>query len=80
MNEEKTVEQITLTYDDGTSRTIDKGFLCEMAPGADGETVTVTFDMVQMSGQDLRLLFSSVFELYVRLGFGRGQGAADEED
>lgn len=80
MNEERTVEQIAVTYDDGTTRTIDKGFLCGMEPSPDGETVTVTFNMVHMGGQDLRLFFESVFELYVRLGFGRGQGAEDDDE
>lgn len=50
-----------------------KGFLCTMEPGEDDD-VTFTYDMLGISGGELKLLVGGMLQLGMKLGmFGHGE-------
>ena len=65
--EEPDVENFVVNYSDGTQRTIEKGFFCEMKP--DGEGSVLTFTMANCSDQDLAAIVYGCIELGEKLGF-----------
>lgn len=67
MNEqEKDVIELSKTYNDGSMETVSKGFLCTMVD--DEEGTGFTFDMCNISGEDLAAIVYGVLELGDRLG------------
>lgn len=73
MNEqEKNAVKITITYDDGTKKEIEKGLVWCVADIPEEEKAEITAEMVCMSGKDLFTIVSAAIELGDRLGmFGR---------
>ena len=67
--EERTAKCIHIEYEDGTVDEVAKGFAARYSE-CDGKG-TSTFDLVGMSGRDLKMLVLSVIELGVELGFFR---------
>lgn len=68
--EEPDVENFVVNYSDGTQRTIEKGFFCEIKP--EGNESLLTFIMANCSGQDLATIVYGCVELGERLGlFGK---------
>lgn len=74
---EDTVKKITAEYEDGETKEIKKGFLCTMAPAEDGD-VTFSFDMVNISGQELREIVFGVLALGDKLGLFNERDVDDE--
>lgn len=69
MNEqEKSAVKITITYDDGTKKEIEKGLVWCVADIPGEEEVEITAEMVSMSGRDLFTIVSAAIELGDRLG------------
>ena len=73
MNEkEKNAVKITITYDDGTKKEIEKGLVWCVSDIPEEEKAEITAEMVSMSGKDLFTIVSAAIELGNRLGmFGR---------
>lgn len=72
-----TVKKITVENEDGSTREIKKGFLCTMAPAEDGDGTTFSFDMVNISGRELKEIVFGVLAMGDKLGLF-GEGAANE--
>lgn len=74
-NQEKDLKRFVIEYEyeDGTVREVKKGFLCTMEPGEDDD-VTFTYDMLGISGGELKLLVGGMLQLGMKLGmFGHGE-------
>ena len=72
-NQEKDLKRFVIEYEDGTVREAKKGFLCTMEPGEDDD-VTFTYDMLGISGGELKLLVGGMLQLGMKLGlFGHGE-------
>lgn len=72
-NQEKDLKRFVIEYEDGTVREVKKGFLCTMEPGEDDD-VTFTYDMLGISGGELKLLVGGMLQLGVQLEmFGHGE-------
>lgn len=68
--EEPDVENFVVNYSDGTQRTIEKGFFCEIKP--EGGEILLAFIMANCSGQDLATIVYGCIELGNKLGlFGK---------
>ncbi len=74
---EDTVKKITAEYEDGETREIEKGLLCTMAP-AEGGGVTFSFDMVNISGRELKEIVFGVVALGDKLGLFDERGVDDD--
>lgn len=72
-NNEKSVEKITLTYDDGTQREISKGFIGAVSRN------TLTFNLVHISGEEVETLILGIMEFARKIGmFGDLEDMEDE--
>lgn len=78
MNNDNSVEKITLTYSDGTIKDIDKGLVFRVKENPEKDTAEITADMVGMSGKDLFTVVQAAVELGIRLGMFNG--SEDEND
>lgn len=65
---EKTIDKITLHYDDGTERTVNKGFICGFVTDEIEGTTTSNMYMVNVSGAELETVVLLVLELGMKLG------------
>lgn len=66
MENKSGVKNIVLKHEDGTTETINRGFLASYDERA--EEGIVTFQMVGMSGRDLAMIVQSVIEFGFRSG------------
>lgn len=72
MEEEKDVKKIVIHYDDGTEKTVNKGFFCNMKE-ENGEMV-LEFTMCHVAGRELEAIVHGCVELGFKLGmFGEDQ-------
>lgn len=67
VKDEKDVEKFTVHYSDGTEKTIEKGFFCEIGK-EEGETF-LSFVMCQCAGDDLRTIIAGCTQLGFELGY-----------
>lgn len=74
---EDTVKKITAEYEDGETKEIKKGFLCTMAPGDNGNVV-FSFDLVGISGRELKEIIFGVVALGDKLGLFDERGVNDD--
>lgn len=69
---ERSVEDIILLYDDGTVKRLDKGMVIHFKdknPETDKENeIGMTFDLLEMKGQDLGLVVTSVLQFGMEMG------------
>ena len=72
MSEEKEIENFVANYEDGSQRTINKGFLCEIQELPDGEC-NLHFSMAGVSGQDLKVVVFGCLQLGKELGMFEGK-------
>lgn len=80
MANEKSVEKITLTYDDGSQREISKGFIADVTKNKLEGSDNITFNLVGISDSDLELIVYGVLEFAKKIGmFGDTEDADDEE-
>lgn len=78
-NNEKSVEKITLTYDDGTQREISKGFIGAVSRNEFEGTDTLTFYLVDISGEEVETLILGILEFARKIGmFGDLEDMEDE--
>ena len=83
---ERSVEDIIILYDDGTVKRLDKGMVIHFKdPEPDKEgMVGMTFDLLEMKGQDLGLVVTSIMQFGLEMGmfddpiFNGEEGADDE--
>lgn len=75
MNKEREVDKITIHYDDGEEKTVEKGFFCNMKE-ENGEMV-LEFTMCHVAGRELEAIVHGCMELGFKLGMfgkdGRGE-------
>lgn len=69
---EKDIEKIVLHYDDGTTETVDKGFIASLTSSDDDETCEITFHMAHISGDELCNMIEGVATLGIKLGLFGG--------
>lgn len=66
-NQEKDIKNFTIHYTDGTSKTVEKGFFCNIKDEPDGGS-TLGFNMVGCSGKDLSTIVLGCINLGAKLG------------
>lgn len=77
---DKTAVKITVTYDDGSVKELEKGLVFHLEEKPAEDQVQITADMVALSGQDLFTIVTAAVDLGMKLGmFGETEGADDEE-
>lgn len=69
---EKSAVKITVTYDDGTTKEIEKGLVWCIADKPETREAEITAEMVSMSGEDLFTIVGAAIELGDRLGMFNG--------
>lgn len=78
-NNERSVEKITLTYDDGTQREISKGFIGAVSRNELEGTDTLTFNLVHIGSEEVKTLILGVMEFARKIGmFGDLEDMEDE--
>lgn len=65
---EKNAVKITVTYDDGTVKDLEKGLVWFITEIPEKEQVDITAEMIAMSGKDLFAVVNAAIEMGVRLG------------
>lgn len=76
---EKTAVKITVTYDDGTTKEVEKGVVWQLTDIPEEEKIDITAEMVSMSGKDLFTVVNAAVEIGMRLGmFGNPNEMEDE--
>lgn len=68
MTEEKSIEKAVITYDTGEQNEITKGVVMSFNYNEAEDTEGVTFDMLNISGKDLRLVVLAALKLADGLG------------
>lgn len=76
-NKEKDVKNFVVNYEDGSQKTIEKGFFCEMKELPDG-ACDMSFSMTGVSGRDLEHIVFGCIELGDRLGMFRKNDCGEE--
>ena len=80
---DKDIKNFIINYEDGTSKTVEKGFFCEMRENEDGSG-TLIFNLVDGPGEDVERSVTGCSYRGVNLGmFKRGngrEGTENEED
>lgn len=66
-NQEKEIKDFTINYTDGSSKTVEKGFFCNIKDEPDGGS-TLGFDMVGCSGKDISTIVLGCINLGTKLG------------
>ena len=69
---EKSAVKITVTYDDGTTKELEKGLVWSIADKLETREEEITAEMVAMSGKDLFTIVGAAIELGDRLGMFNG--------
>lgn len=69
---EKSAVKITVTYDDGTTKDLEKGLVWCIADKPETREEVITVEMVAMSGKDLFTIVGAAIELGDRLGMFNG--------
>ena len=75
---EKSAVKITVTYDDGSTKDLEKGLVWSLTDKPGTGQVEVTAEMVAVSGKDLYTVVEAAVELGMRLGMFRG--LEDDDD
>ncbi|MBR2582646.1 MAG: hypothetical protein IKO83_01475 [Oscillospiraceae bacterium] len=70
--QEKNAVKITVTYDDGTAKDLEKGLVFRLTEKPEAEQVEIMAEMVAMSGKDLYTVVAAAVELGSRLGMFNG--------
>ena len=65
---ENNAVKITVTYDDGTTKDLEKGLVWCLTEKPETETVEITAEMIAMSGKDLYTVVSAAIKMGVKLG------------
>lgn len=65
-NQEKEIKDFTINYTDGSSKTVEKGFFCNIKDEPDGGS-TLGFDMVGCSGKDISTIVLGCINLGAKL-------------
>lgn len=76
VTEDKDIENFTVNYTDGTQKTINKGFFCEIKEGT--EETSLDFLMTHCSGKDIATIVYGCIELGCKIGLFGGQSDKDE--
>lgn len=66
-NQEKEIKDFAINYTDGSSKTVEKGFFCNIKDEPDGGS-TLGFDMVGCSGKDISTIVLGCINLGAKLG------------
>lgn len=62
------IEKIIIKYEDGTEKEITKGAVVNMTPEENTDEVTLNFEFIDFSGNDLTNLIYGITEMGVRMG------------
>ena len=71
---EKSAVKITVTYDDGTTKELEKGLVWCIADKPEMREAEIMAEMVSMSGKDLFTIVGAAIELGDRFGMFNGLG------
>lgn len=79
MNSIPAAKRITVEYEDGSIKELDKGLVFSFEDEAE-ETAHIVAELINMDGRDLYTVVSAAMELGAKLGmFGDREDAEDEE-
>ena len=74
MEMEKNAAKITVTYDDGSVKDLEKGVVFTIVEDPEKKTAEITAEMLNMAGRDLYTVVEASIELGMRLGmFNQGE-------
>lgn len=76
----RSAEKIIVVYDDGSAREITKGCCWNLPVEVEGDSIELSVDMVNCSGNDLALIISASMQLGYQLGLFREENVDGEED
>ena len=79
-NEDKDISKIILQYSDGSTKDIDKGFIAKVEPIEQGDQTEITFNLVNISGSDLKVMISAIVELGFKLGMFNSDESEENDD
>ncbi len=68
MSEERTVRNITLTYEDGSTEVVEKGLVLSFTEH-EGGNVKARFNMLSITGKDLYMVVMAMMQLGDKMGF-----------
>lgn len=66
-DKDKDIKNFIINYEDGTSKTVEKGFFCEMRENEDGSD-KLSFKMVDVSGKELEKIVMGCIYLGKKMG------------
>ena len=78
MEKDKDIKNFIINYEDGTSKTVEKGFFCEMRDNEDGSGELI-FNMVDVPGIQLKRIVSGCIWLAEKMGMFEDE-VENEED
>ena len=78
-NNEREIKKITLHFDDGSERTVNKGFICGFVQDEIEGTATANMHLVNVSGEELQTVVLLVLELGAKMGMFDGLEDAEDE-
>lgn len=69
MNETPDIEKIVLYFADGTTKEVNKGFIAGMQIDESKQQASMTFNMVHISGAEMRYIVNGMLEFGMKAGF-----------
>lgn len=77
---EKSIERITLQFSDGTTETVEKGFICGFTENEIDGTIQSDMYLINVSGKELETVVILVLDLAKKLNmFNTAEGKDNEE-
>lgn len=80
MEETPDIEKIVLHFADGTTREVKKGFIASMKVDEKNLQASMTFNMVHMSGAEMKYIVNGMLEFGMRAGFFAENEGEDEDE
>lgn len=77
MQKRDDIKNFTINYEDGTQKTIEKGFFCEIKEGK--EEATLSFLMAHCRGEDIATIVYGCVELGVQMGLFGDINSEDDD-
>lgn len=72
------IDNFVVNYKNGTSKTVNKGFFCEMKP--EEGSYNMTFHMVDIAGTDLSAIVMGCIHLADKMGLFREKNSCQNEE
>ncbi|NCC06741.1 MAG: hypothetical protein EOM30_01545 [Clostridia bacterium] len=77
---ERSIEKITLQFSDGTTKTVEKGFICGFTENEIDGTIQSDMHLINVSGKELETVVLLVLELAEKLNLFNTAEDKDNEE